>query len=54
MRPGFLPPKERCTEMDGADGSQERLWRSLSAGWGIQAELRCREESSSAGEFSRS
>lgn len=26
----ILPPKERvCTEMDGVDGSQERLWRSL-------------------------
>lgn len=54
MRPGFLPQEERCTEMDRADGSQEGLWRSLSAGQGVQAELRCREERSSAGEFSRS
>lgn len=43
--------------MDGGDASQEGFWRSLSAlemGQGVQAELRCREESSSAGEFSRS
>lgn len=50
-------PGRECGEMDGEDGSQEGFWRSLSSlemGQELQAESRCREESSSAGEFSRS
>lgn len=53
VRPGFLPQK-RCTEMDGADGSQKGFGGVCLQDGEYKQRLRCRKRAVQQSEFSRS